>query len=268
MGSYTDLKAIKVEKRGGVALVTINRPETRNAIDVEVHEELDEIWAKFTHDDDIQVVVLTGAGSVFCAGGDLKRMASRIGTPEAQSFTLNLPTHARKLFSNIMDMQKPLIAAVNGDAIGLGATLALFSDIVVMADTAKIGDPHVRVGLCAGDGGAVIWPLLVGPSRAKEYLMRGMLATGVEAERMNLVNYAVEADQVIPKAMEIAEDLLKMPPWAIRFTKATINMDIRQKYNAIMDASLAYEALTMTTNDFAEGTNSVIERRKPKFTGT
>ena len=264
---YSHCKALKIEVEDGVATLTINRPDARNAIDRDVHDELDDIWLELAADEDIKVIILTGAGAAFSAGGDLKRLAERAGTEAGQQFLLGLPGHGRRLLNNILEVQKPIIAAINGDAIGLGATLALYCDITVMSKEARIGDPHVRVGVSAGDGGSVIWPLLVGPARAKEYLMLGLLATGEEAERINLVNHAVAPEEVMPKALELARKLVELPPWAVRYTKATINMAIRTLFAQSMDASLAYEALTMGTTDFGEGTKAFLERRKPKFTG-
>jgi len=264
---YSHCKALRIELDDGIATLTINRPEARNAIDREIHEELDDIWLDLAADDAVKVIILTGAGTSFSAGGDLKRLAERAGTDEGQQFLMGLPGHGRRLLNNILEVQKPIIAAINGDAIGLGATLALVCDITVMSSEARIGDPHVRVGVSAGDGGSVIWPLLVGPSRAKEYLMLGLLASGQEAERMNLVNHVVAPDEVMPKAIDLARKLAELPPWAVRYTKATINMSVRAQFAQAMDASLAYEALTMSTGDFGEGTRAFLERRKPKFTG-
>jgi len=265
--NYAHCKFLKIEKSHKIATVRINRPEARNAIGQEVHAELDDIWLSLGDDPDVDVVILTGEGKAFSAGGDLKRLAERAGTEEGVQFTLELASHGRRLLSNMLAMQKPIIAAINGDAIGLGATVALFCDVTVMASEARIGDPHVKAGVSAGDGGAIIWPLLVGPARAKEYLMRGLIITGTEAERINLVNHSVPSAEVMPLARKIAEELCELPAWAVRYTKSTINIAVRQQFNLLMDASLAYEALTMNTKDFGEGARALIERRKPKFTG-
>lgn len=264
---YAHLKYLRIEKAHKVATVWINRPEARNAISHEVHAELDDIWLLLEEDPDVNVVILTGEGKTFSAGGDLKRLAERAGTEEGAQFALELPGHGKRLLSNILATQKPIIAAINGDAIGLGATVALFCDITVMAHEARIGDPHVKAGVSAGDGGAIIWPLLVGPTRAKEYLMRGLIVTGVEAERINLVNHSVPVAEVMPLARKIAEELCELPPWAVRYTKSTINIAVRHQFNQLMEASLAYEALTMNTKDFGEGARAILERRKPNFTG-
>jgi enoyl-CoA hydratase len=264
---YSKYKSLKVATEKKIATVAINRPDARNAIDREIHSELDDIWLELAADPSVDVIILTGVGQAFSAGGDLKRLAERAGTDEGAQFALSLPGSGRRLLGNILDVQKPIIAAINGDAIGLGATLALFCDITIISTEARIGDPHVRVGVSAGDGGSIIWPLLVGVSRAKEYLMRGMLASGVEAERMNLVNHAVPSAEVMPLALNIARELADLPPWAVRYTKASLNIPLRQQFNSYMDASLAYEALTMGTRDHWEGTHAFLERRPAKFTG-
>lgn len=149
-----------------------------------MHPELERIWVDINDDPCIKAVVLTGEGRAFSAGGDLKGMAQRVGTHKNFLHSLNQPAGTRRLWNNLTDVQVPIVAAINGDAIGLGCTLALFCDITVMADTARIGDTHVRVGLVAGDGGAVIIPLLVGVGKAKDMMLRGRLLSGTEARAM------------------------------------------------------------------------------------
>jgi enoyl-CoA hydratase/carnithine racemase len=168
---------------------------------------------------------------------------------------------------NMLEVEAPIVVAMNGDAVGFGATLALFGDIVVAADSARIGDTHVRVGLVAGDGGAVMWPLLVGVHRAKEHLMMGDLISATEAERIGLVNYAVPKDDVLPRAREMAQKLADGPTWAIRWTKASINKLVRERMNLILDSSLAFEALSSGTEDMREAARAFMEKRKPEFSG-
>jgi enoyl-CoA hydratase/carnithine racemase len=263
--NYSEYKLLKVTVDNKIACIAVNRPEVRNAVNSELHEELEHIWPALARDPDVHIAILTGEGQAFIAGGDLKRMAERAGTEEGMQHALALPAKARRLLNNLLELQKPVIAAVNGDAIGLGATLALFCDIIIIAQDARIGDPHVRIGLPAGDGGAIIWPLLVGPARAKEYLMRGLIMTGAEAERINLVNHAVPVAEVLPLARKIAEEFRQLPIWAVRFTKSTINIQVKQQFNMMMDASIASEALAMCSSDFGEGTRAFTERRKAKF---
>jgi enoyl-CoA hydratase/carnithine racemase len=173
---------------------------------------------------------------------------------------------SRRGVTRQLELDKPIIAAINGDAIGLAATHALLSDITVMAEDARIGDTHVsRVGLVAGDGGTVIWPLLVGINKAKEFLMRGTLLSGKEAERIGLVNYVVPRAEVLTKAREIALELANGPTWAIRWTKLSINQILKERVNMMLEASMALEQVTFATADHKEATLSFKEKRKPKF---
>jgi len=180
MTDYSHYECIKVEKADKLATVTLNRPDSLNAVNPQVHHELERIWVDLAEDADINAILLTGAGKAFCAGGDVKGMASRSGgggEGGQRRFALN-PAGGRRLVQNMLEVEQPIIGAINGDAVGLGATIALFCDVIVASEKARFGDPHVRVGIVAGDGGAVIWPLLIGPNRAKEFLMLGDAITG------------------------------------------------------------------------------------------
>jgi enoyl-CoA hydratase len=151
--------------------------------------------------------------------------------------------------------------------VGLGATLALFCDVIIASENAKFGDPHVTVGLVAGDGGAVIWPMLCGLARAKEYLMTGDLLTATEAERIGLINHVVPQDEVMSKAMQLAQRLANGPSKAIRWTKLACNKRLRDEVNLVLDASLAVESLSMLTEDHSEATRAFTEKRAPRYKG-
>jgi enoyl-CoA hydratase/carnithine racemase len=265
--SYDKYQFIRVENRDGIATVTLNRPELLNAVNPEVHAELEYIWVDIARDESIKVVILTGAGKAFSAGGDIKRMAERAGTQAGFEYAIRVPEKTRRIYNTLLEVEQPIVAAINGDAIGLGANIALFCDISIISDTARIGDTHVKVGLVAGDGGAIIWPLLIGPQRAKEFLMRGMLVKGAEAARMGLVNHSVPADQVLAKAREVAEELAALPKWAVRWTKLSINKNLKQQLNLTLDTSISYEALSMQTADYGEAARAFSEKRRPVFTG-
>jgi len=264
---YSGYKSLKVEKNGKIATVTLNRPEQLNAIFLDLHTELEYIWVDIGRDEDVDIVILTGAGRAFSAGGDVKNMASRFGSVDAKKRILGAPSAAKRIIGNLLDLDRPVISAINGDAMGLGATIALCCDISIIAENAKIADPHVKVGLVAGDGGAVIWPLLLGPNRAKEFLMCGSVFTGREAYEMKLVNHALPADEVMPKAIALAQHMLSLPKWAVRWTKTSVNKQIKDQFNLVMDASIAYEAVSLSTEDHAEAARAFVERRKPSFTG-
>lgn len=265
--NYDSYKYVTIQRERGIATLTLNHPDNRNAIHAEMHAELEQVWLDLAQDEQVNVIVFTGAGKFFSAGGDIKRMASRWGSEEGWRYSLEVPASTRRMFQNILEVGQPIIAAINGDAVGLGATLALFCDISVIAETAKFGDTHVKVGLVAGDGGAVVWPLLIGPNRAKEFLMRGRLVSGAEAHQLNLVNHQAPAEQVMEKAMEIARELAAMPPLAVRWTKLSVNKWLKQQLNLVLDASIAYEMLSMNSKDHHEAAMAFIEKRKPEFKG-
>jgi enoyl-CoA hydratase len=265
---YSRYQYLSVRRENKIATLTLNQPDNRNAIHAEMHAELEHVWLDLAADRDINVIVLTGAGRTFSAGGDIKRMVSRFGTEEGWQYSLDIPAATRRLFQNILEVGQPIIAAVNGDAVGLGATLALFCDIAVIADSAKFGDSHVKVGLVAGDGGAVVWPLLVGPARAKEFLMRGKLMSGVEAHSLGLVNHAVPSEEVMAYSLKLAEELNSLPPLAVRWTKLSVNKWMKHQLNLILDASIAYEMLSINSNDHHEAAKAFMEKRPPVFRGT
>jgi enoyl-CoA hydratase len=245
LSDYDRYTYIRVEQRDAVALCTLSRPEALNSITRDGHRELESLFAQLADDRDINAVVLTGAGRAFCAGGDVKGM-----DPDAYDSPAGIfDSGARNLLARLLSIEKPVIAAVNGDAVGLGATIALACDVIYMADTARIGDPHVKVGLVPGDGGAVIWPLLVGPARAKEYLMTGDLLPAAEAERIGLVNHVRPVDSVLDEALALATRLAAGATLAIRFAKLSVQRTLLQSMLSSLDLSLALEALTGNSKD-------------------
>jgi len=245
--------------------VTLNRPERRNAIDAVMHHELRELYARMADDAEIEVVVVTGAGKGFCAGADFKQMQDNNDAAAYDDGFSSLFVDGIAIARNILSVRRPMIAAVNGDAIGLGASLALFCDIVFMADTARIGDPHVAAGLVAGDGGAILWPALVGINRAKEYLMTGDLLTAAEAERIGLVNHVVPGPDLEEAAMGMARRLAKGAALAIRFNKALVNKELEERVNRIYEMAFAMEAITFRSADHLEAVAAFGERRAPTF---
>jgi enoyl-CoA hydratase len=268
MTDYTSYKTLKIDKRDHVATVTINRPEARNSFNHELLTEIEKIWLDLADDIDVRAVLLTGAGTTFSVGGDVKGMRERPGGDVlGKDETLGLKRHSH-LLDNILRCEQPIICAINGDCIGLAATIALMCDITVASETARIADTHVaRVGLVAGDGGAVLWPMLVGPHRAKEFLMRGTILKGAEAARIGLVNHAFPNDQVLSEAFKIAKELADGPTWAIRWTKMAVNKWVKNQLNLIYDMSHAMELVSFLTDDHKEATRAFVEKRKPKFTG-
>ncbi|MFO1189625.1 MAG: enoyl-CoA hydratase-related protein [Alphaproteobacteria bacterium] len=239
-----DYQTLKFTHQGPVLVLSLDRPGHMNTVNARLHTELSTVFADIAADTTVKAVVLTGEGRAFSAGGDLTWF--RDMTPEERD---RLFREARKIIIDLLELPQPIIAAVNGAAAGLGATLALFCDIVYADERAKILDPHVRVGITAGDGGAIIWPWLVGPARAKQYLMTGDTVDAVEAERIGLVNKVVPRDQLLPTALGMAERLANGPQLAIRSTKACVNKFLRDSVNLILDTSLAVEKECFGTDD-------------------
>lgn len=266
---YSAYKSLQIMVQDGIATLTLNRPEQLNAFNDEMIGEVERIWDDLARDEAVNVIVVTGAGRAFSAGGDIKRMAARAtGDVGAKvSKALRSPSRSRRLLASILEVEQPIIAAINGDAMGLGQTIGLMCDMTVMAEAARMGDTHVKVGLVAGDGGALILPALIGIAKAKEMLMCARIVNGAEAARMGLVNYAVPTEQVLPKAMELARELNALPRWAVRWTKLAVNKELKQRLNLVIDASMAYEMLSLQTHDHGEAALAFAEKRRPQFTG-
>lgn len=246
---------IDVSVDDDVFKITFNRPERLNAIDLDVHEELSTVFDD-AQKTDARVVVLTGTGEAFCAGGDIKRMDS--GT----RYSYDEP---RSIIEGMVNCELPIIAKVNGPAVGLGSTLALFCDIVVASEEAKFGDTHVNAGLSAGDGGSVIWPLLIGPNKAKELLMTGRLLSAEEADDMGLLNHLVPHDELDEKVDELVHELATGPQVAIRYTKMSVNQMLHDAINNVLLPSLALERHTMHHPDHTEAVESFKNDEQPHF---
>jgi enoyl-CoA hydratase len=245
-----------------VLLVTLNRPDRMNAVHWDLHEEIVTLFDALSRTHDLGAVVMTGAGRAFCAGGDLDLIER--GRTDAPMRTRQLAEGA-KLVRDALAIRCPVVAAVNGPAVGLGATIALLADIVVMADSTFISDPHTQVGLVAGDGGTVLWPLLVGPSRAKEFLMLGTRIDAARAEALGLVNHVVPAEEVLPRAREIADQLALGPRGAIAGTKHAINAQLLRDAGEGLALSTSLEGESWVLDDIVEGVAAMREKRPPTW---
>lgn len=264
MTDLPQFQTIILERRARLLRITLNRPDAMNAFNLEQHNELPEALAFASRDAGSDVIMLTGAGRAFSAGGDLAHIENNAANPHLFDHEVEM---AKAIIFTLIDMDKPVVCRLNGHAVGLGATLALFCDIIVAADTAKIGDPHVGLGLVAGDGGAVIWPQLVGLSRAKEYLLTGDLILAPRAAEMGLINYAVAADELDSTVDALCEKLLSGAQQAVRWTKRLANMELKRVAEAVMPIGLDYERQSVRTADHREGIAALREKRKPRFVG-
>jgi enoyl-CoA hydratase len=257
-------ETLLLRQDGHVLTVALNRPELRNATNLQMERELCRVLGEANHDPDIRVLIITGTGEAFCAGGDFAYIRDNVSQP-AHAFDGG--QRAKEIIFSLLDCVKPIVAKINGHAIGFGATLALFCDITFAAEHAKIGDPHVAIGLVAGDGGSVIWPQLVGYARAKEHLFSGESLLAPEAARIGLINRVLPAAELDQTVEAYAAKLAAMPARALQWTKASVNIGLKQLAHSIMDASIGYELLSTTTADHREAIAALDERRKPKFTG-
>jgi enoyl-CoA hydratase len=260
---YSAYQFIKAERSGRVLRLTLTNPPM-NTVQMELHNELSRIFPDVQADHESDVIILTGAGEVFSAGGDIPNMQRRIDDPELFN---RKNVEMKRIIFGLIELEKPIICRINGDCMGLGATLALLCDIIVAVDSARIADPHVKMGYVAGDGGAIIWPQLIGFARAKQYLLLGDPITAPEAERIGLVNFSVPKAELDAKVDQLAERLAKGATKAIRWTKTSMNIQLRQLAHTLLDASLAYEALTNVSADHQEAVTAFKEKRRPVFTG-
>jgi len=259
---YSDYQHLLFDlKPNGVLTITINRPEVMNATNARLHWELTQVWDTVAADDDTNVVVVTGAGKAFSAGGDLNWVEGQVGDPAGVQ---RIQKEAADIVYRLLALEKPVISAINGVAVGAGLAVALMADISVMSETAKFTDGHVKLGVGAGDHAAIIWPLLCGMSKAKYYLMTAEFINGVEAERMGMVSLCLPLEEVLPKAMEIADKLAAGSQQAIRGTKSTLN-GWMQMAAPIFENSLRMEMLCFLGEDAAEGIAAVKEKRPAVF---
>ncbi|MBL4783444.1 MAG: enoyl-CoA hydratase/isomerase family protein [Porticoccaceae bacterium] len=259
---YSDYEHLLFDlKPNGVLTITINRPEVMNATNARLHWELTQVWDTVAADDDTNVVVITGAGKAFSAGGDLNWVEGQVGDAAGVQ---RIQKEAADIVYRLLALEKPVISAINGVAVGAGLAVALMADISVMSETAKFTDGHVKLGVGAGDHAAIIWPLLCGMSKAKYYLMTAEFINGVEAERMGMVSLCLPLEEVLPKAMEIADKLAAGSQQAIRGTKSTLN-GWMQMAAPIFENSLRMEMLCFLGEDAAEGIAAVKEKRPAVF---
>jgi enoyl-CoA hydratase len=244
-----------------VLLITIDRPEVLNAANDRLHWELTQIWLTIDRDPDIRVAVVTGAGRAFSAGGDLEMVEANATDPRRLANTVR---EASDIVYNMINLDKPIVSAINGVAVGAGLVVALLADVSIIAENVRFTDGHTRLGVVAGDHAAIVWPLLCGMAKAKYYLLTSDFIDGREAERIGLVSLCVPAAELLSKAFEVADKLALGSQPAIRWTKRSLNNWLRLA-GPIFDQSIALEMLTFMGDDVREGLQAIREKRPPRF---
>ncbi|RDI56094.1 enoyl-CoA hydratase/isomerase family protein [Nocardia mexicana] len=245
-----DLPAVlTVQSAGPVRTVVIDRPDALNAVNADLHRALAEVWRQLAADREARVVILTGSGRTFSAGGDLEWITTFLDDPVARDESIR---EGARIIEEMLRFPLPVIAAVNGAAVGLGASIAVLCDVVLMSERAYLADPHVAVGLVAGDGGAAFWPLLTPILRTREYLYTGDRIDATTAVEVGLASRTVAPDQLLCEASKLAERLAAQPPEALRGTKRVVNMYLSQALGGPMQAGFAAEVATMQTPEHRE----------------
>jgi len=246
----------------GVMLMTLNRPQSMNSTTLRGHWELVQVWDVLQNDPNVKVIVVTGAGDrAFSAGGDIELLEAMVGNPDE---TNRVKKEASDIVYNVLACEKPIISAINGVAVGAGLAVALMADISLMVEDARLTDGHVKLGVGAGDHAAIIWPILCGMAKAKYYLMTAEFISGAEAERIGLVTFATPRDELMPRAMAIADKLADGSQTAISATKMSLN-NWMQMAGPIFDNSLALEMMGFLGADAKEGLAAMKEKRAPVF---
>ncbi|GGH62595.1 enoyl-CoA hydratase/isomerase family protein [Frigidibacter albus] len=265
---YKDFTALNAVLDGrGVLTLTMDNPPM-NAMTRAMHAELARIFEEVNHDPEVKVIVITGAGDkAFSAGGDIKAMAERRATMNHNSWMLGI-TEARRIIYGMLRLERPLIARVNGHAMGLGATLAVYADITIMLENAKIADTHVKVGLTAGDGGALLWPLLMGFAKARRYLLTGDTMTGAQAAEYGLISTAVPDIAALDAEVDaIVNGMASGATQAINGTKRAINLVLRKLVEGVIEEHLGGETVTFLSEDHLEAAEAFRDKRTPEFKG-
>ena len=241
--------AVQVQRDGPLRIVTLNRPQTLNAFDREMQAELPRVLTELSRDREARAVVLTGAGRAFSAGGDIANFPLNAADLYHRRAGLR---EGRRLFDELISLHLPVVAAVNGPAVGLGCTVATACDIVFMAQDTFLADPHVTVALVAGDGGAVTWPALTSLLKAKQYLLTGDRIPAQEAVAIGMANFAVPAGELMDAAIAFARRLASLPPQAVQDTKLVLNQILRERAVSVLPFGLAAESQSSDTVEYAE----------------
>lgn len=249
--------AVRVDADGPIRIVTLSRPEQLNAANDELHAGLARVWPQLSADAGARVAVVTGAGRAFSAGGDfdlLDRMANDRGLRR------DVIAEGREIVINMMRCRVPVIAAVNGPAVGLGCSVVALSDVVYMAESAYLSDPHVLVGLVAADGGPITWPLLTSLILAKEYAFTGDRIPAARAKEIGLANHVVPDGEVLDAAVATAHKIAKLPQQAVEATKRVLNLHLERAVLNTLDFAMSAETESFDTDDLRTNVDKFLGR--------
>jgi enoyl-CoA hydratase len=263
----TDYESLKIEIDGHVMIATLNRPEVLNRVDEPAHVDLITLFneLRFQEEYDIRAIVLASTGKVFSAGGDLN-IALKLNKDAKAAARVN--EQGRLLYNTLIDVSIPIVVALHGDAHGMGANIVLACDAVVASKNARLSDSHVKVGMVAGDGGLVSWPNSMGVLRAKRHLLTGDMVTAEQGYAWGIITDLVDTpEQVLPAARALADKIAALPPVAVQLTKKSFNRLLQQRAGEVFELSLAYEGISMKSEDLVEAVKSFLEKRKPTYHG-
>jgi enoyl-CoA hydratase len=259
-----DLGGIRIEREADVLVVTIDRPgDDLNRVNGELHDALHRLFPRLQAEREARAVVVTSEGRAFSAGGDFAWFPELQEPGRMELLRLD----AKQLIWDLLDVHLPIVCALEGPAVGLGASIALLCDAVFMAESATIADPHVRVGIVAGDGGTVAWPAAMGPMQAKRYLLTGDALRAADAERFGLVTEVVPDGAADGAALAFAQRLAAGAPLAVQYTKQAVNQALKQALATSFDLATALEIVTFKSTDHAEALAALREKRSPRFEG-
>lgn len=257
-----DYDHLDIELDDGVMEIRMDRPDDLNAITPELDAELQDVFGGPIDESDARVAVLTGRGKAFSAGGDLEWARDAVDSPEMFRESLH---DSEKFIKDMLNMDTPTIAKINGDAVGGGMMLFLYCDLAYAADDAKFSDGHVPIGLSAGDGGVPVWPFYTNIRKAKEYMMTGDYIPAPEAAEMGLINDAVPADHLDERVETVARKLADGPQQAITYTKKSLNTWLEFGVNLTLRESMALELLTQQQEDHAAALDAFLNGENVEF---
>jgi enoyl-CoA hydratase len=257
MSTYDLPDELQVRSDGPVRIITLNRPADLNATNHVLHASLASLFPQLDSDEEARVAVITGAGRAFSAGGDFGYIDDLSKDAELRHLTL---THGRQIVTGMVSCRLPIIAAVNGPAVGLGCSLVALSDIVFMAESAHLADPHVVLGLVAADGGPVVWPLLTSLQLAKEYALTGDRIPAERAAAIGLVNHVCPDGEVLEQAMACARRIATLPKGAVEDTKRILNIQMERAVLSVLDYALSAEDRSFTTPELRANVDRMLKR--------